>query len=81
MHAGPHVRHGRSVAQEFVDGNLGTRLLVDLFHDHRAVERWPAGRARHRAGDDNRIGRHLAVSYFSAGAVDDAGRGADIDAH
>src|SRR5690349_4022296 len=76
----------RSVTQQFVDARLRARLLVDALDDDGAVEARADIAARHRiawhrAGDDDRIGRHLAVENLAGGAVDDLGRHANVDAH
>src|ERR1041385_1334173 len=77
---------GYSVSQQFVDAGLGAGLLVDALDDDGAIEvraglavgHWLAGE---RAGHHHRIGRHLALEHLPGGAVDDLGRGAEIDAH
>src|SRR5262249_20213866 len=75
-----------SIPQQLVDAGLGARLLVDALDDDRAVEAG-AGRAirqrlaRHGAGHDHRIGRHLANKHLAGLAVDDLGRCADEHAH
>ena len=59
---------------------------VDGLDDHRTVERGPRrsvgqGLAGQRAGDDDRIGRHMADMDLASRAVDDLGRSGDEDAH
>src|SRR5215207_10753073 len=77
---------GGSIPQQFVDAGFGTRLLVDALDDHGAVQAraWLAVRhrlARQGAGDDDGVGRHLALEHLAGRAVDDLSRGAEIDAH
>ena len=70
-----------SVPQEFVDCGLGARLGVHALDDHGAVERWPAVRVRQGLRGHHGIGRHLAARDLAGRAVDDFGRGRNIDAH
>src|SRR5690348_2854732 len=75
-----------AVAQQLVDRGLGPRPLVDALDDDGAIEARPRAAvrqlaARHRAGDNDGIGRHAADMDLARRAVDDAGRGADEDAH
>src|SRR5438552_9705982 len=80
------VSPARSIPQQLIDRGLGPRLLVYALDDYRAIEAG-AGRAVghrlawERARHHDRIRRHLALKIFAAGAVDDAGRGADEHAH
>src|SRR3569623_319433 len=73
---------GRSdPAQKFVDADLGQRLLVDLLHDHRAIQTVAAILGRQVAGHQDRTGGHATVHVFTGLAVVDLGRLADVDAH
>src|SRR5262249_41418419 len=74
------------VAQQLVERGLAARLRVDALDDDGTVERGPrlavgqrlAGQA---AGDDDRVGRHLADEDLAGRAVDDLGRLADEHTH
>src|SRR5437763_1210027 len=77
-----------SISEQLVDAGLRAGLLIDALDDDGAVEmrrRLAVAHRRiarrHRAGDDDGIGRHFAVGHLAGGAVDDLGRLADIDAH
>src|SRR3569623_462754 len=73
---------GRSdPAQKFVDADLGQRLLVDLLHDHRAIQTVAAILGRQVAGHHDRTGGHATVHDITGLAVVDLGRLADVDAH
>src|SRR3569623_432404 len=73
---------GRSdPAQKFVDADLGQGLLVDLLHDHRAIQTVAAILRRQIAGHHHRTSGHTAVHDFTSLAVGDLGRLADVDAH
>src|SRR5450759_3607335 len=70
-----------SISQQLVDAGLGARALVHALDDDRAIEAGAAALAGQRAGHHHRISRHLALRHVAALAVDDAGGGAEIDAH
>src|SRR5260221_3397876 len=87
---GTHDRYAidrpSSVAQELVDRGLGAGALVDPFDDDGAIEAGGRaavgiGAARQIARHDHRVGGDAAAEDFAGGAVDDARRRADEDAH
>src|SRR5690606_26558283 len=67
--------------QQLVDARLRARLLVDLLHDHGAVEPVLAVLRRQRAGHDDRALGHAAVQDLAGLAVVDPRALADEDAH
>src|SRR4029079_12802036 len=74
---------GASVAgtQQLVERRLRARLLVDLLHDHRAVEAVLAVLRRQIARDDDRAGRHAAAMHLARLAIVDPRALTDVDAH
>src|SRR6266403_844560 len=75
-----------SVAQQLVDGGLGAGALVDPLDDDGAIKarRRTAvgvGAARQSSRHHYRVGGNAAAEDLAGGTVDDAGRGADEDAH
>ena len=68
--------------EQLVDRGLGAGALVDLFDDYRAIKARAVGTpAGQRPRHHHRVRRHPAVVHLATVAIDDLGRGADVDAH
>src|SRR5690606_7322665 len=64
-----------------VDADLAAGLLVDLLHDHRAVQAVRAVLGGQVAGHHHGTGRDAAVQHLAGLAVVDLGALADVHAH